>query len=276
MGLEADQKAGFIKGKHEAESVQMVNSIGSPHKNFAMKCYSSNKLEYFKKEVRLLRAFQWDYIASISGYFKLGKSYCYLLERYKETLQNAKLTDREKLDKFNEILSTVDYLHKHGLTHGDLKADNVMIDNRGVVKVIDFDASRSFDRKGCLGGNVFTWSPEFFLNKQNCDSRSADYWGLGTTLLRIWTGDDDELLSIFLYMTWNTSELRKSTQQLSELIEKILKDMDGKHSSNEWSLSKQIIQLLLGGNAEERTNNFNKVKQLLVSNGYKVSFLASM
>lgn len=43
---------------------------------------------------------------------------------------------------FKECISAFNYLNQHGILHRDIRPSNIMIDNNGNIKVIDFGFSK--------------------------------------------------------------------------------------------------------------------------------------
>ena len=72
-----------------------------------------------------------------------GKS----LESYIETKCNEGFifTDVEIKDLMKQILESVQYLHKNGIVHRDIKPDNFIVTTDNQIKLIDFNISRKYD-----------------------------------------------------------------------------------------------------------------------------------
>lgn len=82
-----------------------------------------------------------------------------------------------------EILDAVDYLHKKGLIHNDLKPDNILVSNIGNhIRIIDFglsdkDAEYLIRR---LGGTDGSSAPEVIEDNPDIPfTASSDVWSLG-------------------------------------------------------------------------------------------------
>ncbi len=82
-----------------------------------------------------------------------------------------------------EILDAVDYLHKKGLIHNDLKPDNILVSNIGNhIRIIDFglsdkDAEYLIRR---LGGTDESSAPEVIEDNPDIPfTASSDVWSLG-------------------------------------------------------------------------------------------------
>ncbi|CAL9738538.1 nitrogen permease reactivator protein [Monosporozyma servazzii] len=84
---------------------------------------------------------------------------------------------------FKQILSGVQYLHSIGLAHRDLKLDNCVINNKGIVKLIDFGAAVVFsypfsknlvESSGIVGSDPYL-APEVCIFSKY-DPRPVDIW----------------------------------------------------------------------------------------------------
>lgn len=81
------------------------------------------------------------------------------------------------------------HIHSKRVIHRDIKPDNIMIDNNGYPKIVDFGVA-DFEEDIIHGSHFGTLSymaPEMVLNEKY--SYSADFYSLGVLLLLILTGD---------------------------------------------------------------------------------------
>ncbi|SCV01961.1 LAMI_0G14884g1_1 [Lachancea mirantina] len=86
---------------------------------------------------------------------------------------------------FKQICNGVEYLHSMGLAHRDLKLDNCVVTNQGILKLIDFGSAVVFQypyeqdivkAKGIVGSDPYL-APELLL-APTYDPRPVDVWSI--------------------------------------------------------------------------------------------------
>ena len=111
----------------------------------------------------------------------------------KELLSSGnKLVPERALEITSGILAALDYSHRHGIVHRDIKPGNVMLTTTGAVKVMDFGIARATADAGLTGTSTSTvlgtaayLSPEQAQGKP-VDSRS-DLYSAGVVLFELLT-----------------------------------------------------------------------------------------
>ncbi|XP_058056939.1 cGMP-dependent protein kinase 1 [Anopheles bellator] len=105
-------------------------------------------------------------------------------------LQKSKFFD-ERTARFITgcVVEAFEYLHSRNMIYRDLKPENLMLDDRGYIKLVDFGFAKR------IGPNQKTWtfagtpeyvSPEIILNKGH--DRAVDYWALGVLIHELLVG----------------------------------------------------------------------------------------
>ncbi|KKZ67901.1 hypothetical protein EMCG_06430 [[Emmonsia] crescens] len=100
-------------------------------------------------------------------------------------VMTGRMSREEIACSFLQILNGVTYLHGMGLAHRDLKLDNVVVSDRGIMKLIDFGSAVVFRypfesdivlATGVVGSDPYL-APEVYDEKRY-DPRPTDIWSL--------------------------------------------------------------------------------------------------
>jgi serine/threonine-protein kinase len=111
----------------------------------------------------------------------------------RQLMQNQELGVKRSLEIIKGILQALDYSHKQGIIHRDIKPGNIMITNSGDIKVMDFGIARATDDNGAtmtstwnVVGTAQYLSPEQATGEV-ADGRS-DLYSLGCLMYELLTG----------------------------------------------------------------------------------------
>lgn len=124
-------------------------------------------------------------------------------ELFDYIVKNGKLQEHEARRFFQQIISGVDYCHRHMIVHRDLKPENLLLDHNRHVKIADFGLSNmmldgEFLRTSCGSPNYA--APEVISGKLYAGPE-VDIWSCGVILYALLCGtlpfDDEHVPTLF-------------------------------------------------------------------------------
>lgn len=108
-------------------------------------------------------------------------------------LENAKrLSVEEAVRIIKDVLLALDYAHRHGIVHRDVKPSNILVEHDGWVWLFDFGVAIAMGeqrrtRTGVTVGTLAYMSPEQITHPRTIDHRS-DVYSVGCLLYELVTG----------------------------------------------------------------------------------------
>ena len=192
--LEMLGKGGFSK-------VYLVRKADTG-KIYAMKIISKKfaskwKGQLVRREFDLMKEVSHPLVVELVYVFPTETTYNFVLEYcpggtlYHNLKQRKKFSQQRALIYFAEMLFMTRYLHKNNILFRDFKAENVLLDYYGHLKLTDFGLARKFQIENGPENYSFCGSPIYIapetLERKPYDHK-VDYYALGILLYEMLTG----------------------------------------------------------------------------------------
>jgi HEAT repeat protein/tRNA A-37 threonylcarbamoyl transferase component Bud32 len=202
--------------------------------------FDSNMIKRFIHELRYARKVTHENVIRIYDFTPLGQSYAISMEYFpghsldkeiKELQDGKSLNVKRSLKIIWDVCRGVSAAHQVSVVHRDLKPPNILINDQGVVKIVDFgvaavtsDMSTRLTRVGTIIGTPTYMAPEQ-VRSRGIDART-DIYSLGVIMYELFTGrppyTGDEMAVLFQHVEGNPVPPRQTNPELPPALEEMI------------------------------------------------------
>eukprot|EP00826_Nyctotherus_ovalis_P063233 TRINITY_DN9255_c0_g1_i13.p1 TRINITY_DN9255_c0_g1~~TRINITY_DN9255_c0_g1_i13.p1 ORF type:complete len:412 (-),score=67.04 TRINITY_DN9255_c0_g1_i13:59-1294(-) len=180
------------KGSYAVVKKAIHTPSGTP---VAIKIYGKMVLSHsqrrarLRQEILIMRKLKHQGIVKLYDCFQSADELYVVMEliegqtlrKYLSLMPDKKLSEEKAISILKEIAVALNYCHLNEVLHRDIKLDNILMDKKGKIKLIDFGFSVIEKGNGKLTthcGSLSYMSPEL-VNKEEYFGKPADMWALG-------------------------------------------------------------------------------------------------
>jgi serine/threonine protein kinase len=180
-------KKNFARGKY---SIDLVSCLG---KEYAMKVFPSSIPDSYRHFTTEASFSILDHpnviVASLTGsYIENDQTFYVILTEYCKNgtffdimrTHGHLLSEKMLRTYFKQLLEAVEYIHSEGVSHLDIKLENIFLDGNYKLRLADFDLAHTETRRTYAGGTINYKAPEQSLYGFN--TQKADIFTLGVNL----------------------------------------------------------------------------------------------
>ena len=174
---------------HKAAAVKLLNDDLS--RNAAI-------VERFENEAEIMVKLDHDNIRQVYDFGELDGRPAIIMEYLEGDDLKARMkhgqrfTDEELIKWWNQLVDALNYTHKKGIIHRDIKPGNIFVDTEGNIKLLDFGIAKvresiSATQTGQKLGTLMYMSPEQVRDSKHIDYHTDNY-SLAVTFVHLLTG----------------------------------------------------------------------------------------
>ncbi len=156
--------------------------------------------ERFEREARALARLTHPNLVTVHEHGTSGP-YTWLVMEYvdgvslRQMIRQRTVAPREALGLVLQVCDALQFAHDQGVVHRDIKPENILVDRRGLVKVLDFGLAKVLGHDSALltrtsqvMGTPHYMAPEQWERPFEVDHR-ADIFALGVVFYELLTGE---------------------------------------------------------------------------------------
>ena len=157
--------------------------------------FYAKTLQRFAEEAELLSSLNHPNIVRVSAHFSELNTAYYVMpyiggtELHRALPEPDKLNEATLLPVLRCLLETLHYMHGHNLMHRDIKPNNILMDAKGTLKLIDFGLVRSTEATHTLTRHYTPgYAPVEQISGKGKSGPWTDIYSLGATCYALITG----------------------------------------------------------------------------------------
>ncbi len=277
--MKIDKKFGVIKKISETQTniIYKVSDAGTDEVLVLklLKSHEPDLVSQFKKEYFILQTLSHPNIVKVYDFKSLkkeGKEKFYFTMEYVDGVPFNRYFINKNRSKFLllflDALTVLDFIHRKGYLHCDLKPNHLLINKEGKIKLVDFGFAQ-FEKAITaeeIGGTLRYLAPEV-LKGENPDMRT-DIYSMGIIGYESLTGEEvfnegktSEILEAVLYK--NLQPIKQKDKDIPDFLSDVILRMGDKDRVNRFESFESIIEVIERGGKYKKEEKY--VEKILYS-----------
>jgi serine/threonine protein kinase len=209
----------------------------------------------FRNESETAAKLEHPNIIRIRSVAKTGEHVYFAMDLYADSLgariaREGPLPEEDILRIARDIATALEFAHRQGVIHRDLKPDNVLIRSDGAAVLTDFGIARAVSGYvASTGVNMTIGTPQYLSPEQAQGSvldQRVDFYALGVTLYKAATGEvpfvsNDWFELARMHVEEPPPSLRRKRPEVSKRFERVVMKCLAKHPDDRYANAAELL-----------------------------------